>query len=221
MGRRGIKIGVALAVIALIAVGAEFVLGGKRNNSAATSNTPKATSTSAGASTSASPKASTARKAAAAKKTGYLLTTPATAGGYPLLTQAPAYVQSAAGATAQTIRGSVVSGGGKISSQVFAAYQLDQGQVMSFTGYRGTFSPAKVIAGLGTSAQTYPAGTDGGNLACFTAPGSQPGTVCVWATTTTVGITEFFSSIAPETVTVQSKAASDTVNVRDSVEHPQ
>jgi hypothetical protein len=221
LGRRGVKIGVALAVIALIAVGAEFLLGGKGKNSAATSNTPKATSTSAGApTTSASPKASAARKAAATK-TGYLLTTPATAGGYPLLTQVPAYVQSATSTTAQTVRGSVVSGGGKVTSQVSAAYQLSGGQVLSFTGYRGTFSPAKVIAGLGTSAQTYPAGTDGGNLACFTAPGSQPGTVCVWATTTTVGITEFFSSIAPETVTIQSKAASDTVNVRNSVEHSQ
>jgi hypothetical protein len=81
-----------------------------------------------------------------------------------------------------------------------------------------SYAPAKVIAGLGANAQTYPAGKDGGSLACFTASGSEPGTVCVWVTTTTVGIAEFFSSVGPETMTIQSKAAAGTVKLRDSVE---
>jgi hypothetical protein len=114
-----------------------------------------------------------------------------------------------------------VGNGGAVTGKVAAAYQLSGGQVLAFTGYKGTFTPAKVIAGLGANAQTYPAGKDGGSLACFTASGSEPGTVCVWATTTTVGIAEFFSSVGPETMSIQSKAAADTVKLRDSVEHRQ
>ena len=43
--------------------------------------------------------------------------------------------------------------------------------------------------------------------------------MCVWVTTTTLGITEFFASTgAPENVTDQAKAAQDTVNFRADAE---
>ena len=58
-------------------------------------------------------------------------------------------------------------------------------------------------------------------MACAVAPGSQPGTVCVWVTSTTLGITEFFSSSGPEAVANQAKTASDTRNFRAGVEHRQ
>ncbi|HLH82728.1 MAG TPA: hypothetical protein VKV38_05645, partial [Trebonia sp.] len=204
--------------------GVELAGRGKGGSTTA-SDAPGATPSAAGAATAgptagSAPRASQNAGAAGqpAATTGYRLTTPATAGGYPLLTPVPGAVRSAAGTTAQAVRGSIVTGGGKITSQVSAVYRLSGGQAMSFTGYEGTFTPATVIAGLGADARTYAAGDDGGKLACFTASGAQPGTVCVWATTTTAGITEFFGPDGPETVTVQSKAAADTVKVRGSVE---
>jgi hypothetical protein len=216
-GRRSLTVGAVLAVIALAIAGVEFLQGSHSNSSAQTSPNTISTAT-GGATPGASPKASATHKPTV-KKTGYLLTTSANAGGYPLLATVPSYAQGLANSTAQTVRGSVVSNGGTVTGKVAAAYQLSNGQVLAFTGYKGTFTPAKVIAGLGANARTYPAGRDGGSLACFTASGGEPGTVCVWATTTTAGIAEFFSSAGPETVTIQSKAAADTVKLRDSVEH--
>ncbi len=224
MGRRGLTVGAAvLAVIALAIVGVKFFAGGHSNSTASTTTPNNAISTATGAATTgASPEASATQKPVATKETGYLLTTPAIAGGYPLLATVPSYVQGPANTAAQTVRSSVVSNGGKVTGKVAAAYQLSGGQVMAFTGYTGTFTPAKVIASLGANAQTYPAGSHGGNLACFTVTsGSRPGTACVWATTTTIGITEFFSSVGPEQVTDQAKAAADTLKFRDSVEHSQ
>lgn len=149
----------------------------------------------------------------------YTLSTPATAGGYPQVMAPPSAVSSVATATAQVVRGQAVTAGGKVTSQVAAYYQLDSGQVMSFAGYDGTFDPAKVLAALGSDWATFPAGPHGGDLACTPSAGTPGGTVCVWATTTTLGVTEFFASTdVPEIVTVQAKAAQDTVNVRADVE---
>jgi hypothetical protein len=220
-----VGVAVGLVVVLGVAVGV-FMLnhGNSGTPSASGVTTPTATGQSTAVATprsSASAKASTAGKPAA-QKTGYTLTTLATAGGYPILASIPTGVQSAAGTTSQAIRSAAVDAGGKVTSQVSAGYQLSGGQVLAFTGYEGTFNPAKVIAGLdslGAGGQTYAPGEHGGKLACATAPGTQSGTVCVWATTTTIGITEFFSSVpAPEVVTNQAKAAADTLKVRGSVE---
>ncbi len=111
--------------------------------------------------------------------------------------------------------------GGKVAGQVTAGYQLSGGQVLAFTGFTGTFNPAKVmasVAALGTNSQTAAAGPHGGKLACYGAPGTPKGTVCVWVTTTTMGVTEFFGSDGPEVVTDQSKAAADAVKLRSDVE---
>jgi hypothetical protein len=43
----------------------------------------------------------------------------------------------------------------------------------------------------------------------------------VWASSTTLGVTEFFSATGPEALTAsQDKGATDTVNMRADVEAP-
>ena len=215
-------------IVLLIVIGAGLYLVGK-GNSADTGGggnqalpLPSATASASSAAPTSSAKASTAKKPPAKTAAGFTLATAATAGGYPLMSAIPSYVQGPASTTAQAIHNAVVSDGGKVTSHVAAAYQLHNGQVMAFTGYEGTFSPTKVIASLaslGSNENTYAAGKDGGKLACAVAPGTHPGTVCVWVTTTSLGITEFFSSTGPEAVINQAKTASDTRNFRDGVEH--
>ncbi len=159
---------------------------------------------------------------AAATPAGYTLSTPATAGGYAKLATIPSDVRTSVGALSQSIENAAVQhDGGKVTGQVTGAYQLSGGQVLGFTGFVGTFSPATVIASLatlGTDSHTAAAGPHGGMLTCATAPGSVHGTMCVWATPTTLGITEYFGPTGPEVVTIQAKAASDTLGFRDSVE---
>jgi hypothetical protein len=168
----------------------------------------------------------TGRGTRGAATAGYTLKKPATAGGYTRLASVPASVATAAGATSAAIRDAAVNDGGKVTSQVKAAYQLSGGQVLSFTGFDGRFNPAKVLASLatlGTDSHTEAAGPHGGKLACAVAPAtpSAPGgTVCMWVTTTTIGITEFFGSNGPEVVSRQSKAAADALKLRNSVEVP-
>jgi hypothetical protein len=208
-------------VVLGIAVGAFMLNHGNSGTPSAGGVTTPTTAAQSTAASAPSARASTAGQHAA-RTTGFILSTPATAGGYPRLTPVPADVQSAASATSQSVSGAVVNSG-KVTSQVSAAYQLSGGQALAFTGYAGTFNPAKVIANLasfGADEHTQGAGPHGGSMICATTPGTSSGTVCVWATTTTVGITEFFSSVGPEVVTVQSKAAADTVKLRDSVEAP-
>jgi hypothetical protein len=208
-------------VVALGIAAAVIVLTHKSGTSTATgpTSTPTAAATPA-ATASASTKATAGQPGA--QPAGYTLATPATAGGYAKLAQAPAAVSSTAGRTALTVfRTATNTSSGKLPSDVTAAYQLSGGQVMTFVGYRGSFDPAKVMANvatLGTHGQPYDAGPHGGKLACATAPGTPSGTVCVWVTTTTLGVTEFFSSVGPEVVTIQSKAATDTVRLREGVE---
>jgi hypothetical protein len=207
---------VAVVVVIGIGVGAYMLM--NRGNS-----TPPSTGDSPTATPTPSPTATKSPPALQAKTVAYTLTTPATAGGYPKLAAIPSAVRAAASPVAQGVENAAKQGGGKVTGQVAAAYQLSSGQVLAFTGFKGTFSPAKVmtsLAALGTGSHTGTAGPHGGMLACGTAPGSPSGTVCVWVTTTTLGITEFFSSTGPEVVTDHAKATDDTLNFRNSVERP-
>jgi hypothetical protein len=218
--RRGLApaaVAIGLVVVLGIAIGAYMLLRGKPatpNAGTTTLPTPSATVSKSTAGTQIRPGAAAA---------GYTLQAPATAGGYAKLASIPASVQSAAGTTAQAIKTAVTSGGGKVTGQVTAAYRLSGGQVLAFTGFEGKFDPAKVMASLatfGTDSHPAAAGPHGGTLACATTP-SPNGTVCVWVTTTTMGITEFFaSSDMPEVVTIQAKAAADTLKFRAGVEAP-
>jgi hypothetical protein len=212
-GRTKAGIAIGLVVVLAIAVGAFLVL--RKHGATPTSSTPPRTTPSA-----SHPASGGATQPAAG--TAYTLRTPATAGGYPKLTTAPSSVTRTATATAQSVREQAVTSGGKVTTSVAGYYQLSSGQVMSFTGYEGTFDPAKVLASLGRvgqGGQAYSAGAHGGDLACIPSAGTPGGTMCVWVTTTTLGVTEFFASTgAPETVTNQSKAAQDTVKFRADVE---
>jgi hypothetical protein len=129
-------------------------------------------------------------------------------------------------ATAGQISTAVTSGGGGTvtGKPVSAAYQLPDSQVITFVGYQGSFTPAKVatiLASLGSDPHTFPAGSLGGVLGCANTTTTPSGAVCVWSDSSTLGVTEFFGSTAPETLsttTEQAKGASDTVNLRASVE---
>jgi len=217
--RRGLApaaVAIGLVVVLGIAIGAYMLLRGKPA-------TPTAGTTPLPTSSATAPKTTTKTQLRPAAAARYTLKAPATAGGYAKLATIPSGVQTAAGTTAKAIKTAAVTAGGKVTSQVTAAYQLSDGQVLAFTGYEGTFNPAKVMAGLaalGTDSHTAAAGPHGGMLACATTP-TPSGTVCVWVTTTTMGITEFFaSSDLPEVVTNQAKAAADTLKFRASVEAP-
>lgn len=211
----GIIIGVVV-VLGIVGAGAFLVL---RKHSTTPQSLPPTTVPRTSPSAAQHPAGSTTP----ATGTAYTLSTPATAGGYQKLTTTPpSSVGNVATATATSVRQQAVTVGGKVTGQVTGYYQLSSGQVMSFAGYEGTFDPAKVLASLGRvgqGGQTYSAGSHGGDLACIPSAGTPGGTVCVWVTTTTVGVTEFFASTgAPETVTDQSKAAQDTVNFRADAE---
>jgi len=222
--RRGRTIAViAVGLVVALGIAAAVIVLTHRK-----SGTPTATGTTTAPTAATRPSAtpSVSNTAAAgqrgAQPAGYTLATPATAGGYPKLAQAPAADSSTASQTALTIyRKATNTSSGKLPSDVTAAYQLSGGQVMTFVGYQGSFDPAKVIANLatlGTNGQQYDPGPHGGKLVCATAPGTPAGTVCVWVTPKTLGVTEFFSSVGPEVVTIQSKAATDTVRLREGVE---
>jgi len=216
--RRGLApaaVAIGIVVVLGIAIGAYMLMRGKPAPTASSGSTPGATPTA-----SAPTSTSTTQVGGGAAAAAYTLKTPATAGGYAKLSSIPSGVQTAAGATSQAIKSAVTATKGKVSSQVTAAYQLSGGQVLAFTGFKGTFNPNKVmasLAALGTDSHPAAAGPHGGMLACATTP-APSGTVCVWVTTTTLGITEFFSSTGPEVVTVQSKAAADTLKLRAGVE---
>jgi hypothetical protein len=157
---------------------------------------------------------------------GFVLSTPATAGGYPE-GRDPHFLATAT-VTAGQVTAAVARGGaGTVKgSTVSAAYELPVGgQVVTFVGYQGTFTPAKVatiLATLGSDQSTYPAGPNGGVLGCWNTVATATttsGAVCAWSTASTLGVTEFFSSTGPEALTTsQSRGASDTVAIRASVE---
>ena len=205
-------------VVAVIIVLAYVVLTKGSGN-----KTPTAGNSPTGSTTSAPAKPSASTSAAAA--TAYKLSTPTTAGGYPQ-GQDPHFLATAT-ATAGQIAAAVKSGGGGTvkGNPVTSAYQLPLSQVITFVGYQGTFTPAKVatiLATLGSDPHTYPAGPNGGMLGCANTPATATvtsGAVCVWATTSTLGVTEFFSATGPEALTTsQSKGADDTVKLRADVE---
>ena len=195
---------IAIGVVAAVVVGgAVLLLTHKSGGGTPTaSTTPSGTVSSAAAKPSASGKAAgTGTAAAAAGGAGaaagaFTLSTPATAGGYAK-GQDPHFLATAT-ATAQQITTAVTSGGGGsvTGTPVSAAYQLAAGQVITFVGYKGTFTPTKVgtiLASLGSDPNTYPAGT--------------------------LGVTEFFSATGPETLNAsQAKGAADTVKLRAGVE---
>jgi hypothetical protein len=230
-------ISVSVIVVAAVAAGAYLLTnsGGGSPNALGTTaaGTQPTTSGTTAASKAPTTKATAKSKSKTpVKKSGtaatadYVLSTPATAGGYPMGTD-PHFIATAT-TTARSIVSAVTRGGGGTvkGSPVSAPYRLPTGeQVITFVGYKGTFNPAKVITGMGsygTTDGTYTDAKTGDSIACANTAASADatsGAVCVWATATTLGITEFFDATGPEPLTVsQSKGAADTEKLRASVE---
>jgi len=228
LGMKGlIAIGVVVAVI--IVAGVVLLTHKSGGSSPTASNTPAAGATAPSAKPTATGKGSAGTASGAGTSGGagaataaYTLSTPSTAGGYPL-GQDPKFLTTATD-TAKQITGAVTAGdGGTVKgTPVSAAYRLPAAQVITFVGYQGTFTPAKVLtilATLGSDPNTYPAGPNGGALGCANTKTTPSGAVCVWATASTLGVTEFFDANGPETLNAaQSKGANDTVKLRADVE---
>jgi len=224
-----VTIGLAVIVVAVVVVGAFLLLhhGGSGKPTASASTGTQTTHATKAPTKKASSKAtSKAKGGGTAAAASFVLSTPATAGGYPRGTD-PNFL-AIASATAKSIASAVGSGGAGTTkgNPVSAAYRLPtNSQVITFVGYRGTFTPKKVatiLASLGSDEATYPAGPNGGTFGCgnTTATATVPsGAVCVWSTGSTLGITEFFSSTGPEALTAsQSKGAADALKLRNGVE---
>ena len=218
-----LAIGAVIVVVIVIAV---VVFTHKSGGTPTASNTPAAgavtTPATKPSASAAAGKASGTAAGGGATTAAYTLSTPATAGGYPK-GQDPNFLATAT-STAKQITAAVTSGGGGTvkGNPVSAAYQLPASQVITFVGYQGTFTPAKVetiLGSLGSDPHTYPAGANGGILGCANSTTTPSGAVCVWATSSTLGITEFYTATGPETLNAaQSKGADDTVKLRAGVE---
>ncbi len=222
----------AVSAVVLVVVGATAYLlthkSGGSNAAGSTTPTVAPSSPAAAPSATATPKASAAASphvSGAAAANGWVLSTPSVAGGYPVGTDPK--LLAATTTTATAIKQSAVgkSGGTVTGKPVSASYTLPADQTIEFVGYRGTFNPKTVMANLGSFGSdegTYPAGPHGGKMACANVPATATaasGGVCVWVTTSTLGVTEFFAGSAPEVLTVaQYKGADDTVKLRASVE---
>jgi hypothetical protein len=230
-GRAGRIIAVGAVVVVVIGAGGYLFLHKSSGSNAANGTTPTVS-----ASTPAAPTPTTSAKAKAkaapnshvsgsVTADSWVLSTPSVAGGRPMGTD-PHFLATAT-ATATTIEHSAVSGGGGTvkGDPVSASYTLPDDQTIEFVGYQGTFNPKTVMANLGSFGSgegTYNAGPHGGEMACANVPATATaasGGVCVWVSTTTLGVTEFFAGMGPEVLTVaQAKGAEDTVALRSSVE---
>jgi hypothetical protein len=180
-----------------------------------------------------SPTPSASATADGATGTAYGLGVPATAGGYTRTSPVSPAIKSAVTASGTELMNAVEAAGGKPAggqqgSTVLGEYFIGGDQALGYTGYTGTFTPAAVISAFDAAAKNVTAesaGPHGGEMACgelTAATGSgtaASGTAdaCVWATTTTIGMVEFFGGGVPENVMV-AKAGADTLSFRDSVE---
>jgi hypothetical protein len=230
-GSRNRSIAVGAVVVVVAAVGAYLFIHKPNTSNAANAGTPTV-SASTHAST-APTKAKPTTKATKAPHTTssanaadrYVLSTPSTAGSYPM-GEDPHFLATTT-TNATTIEQLAVShsGGTMVGSPVSASYRLPAEQTIEFVGYQGTFNPKVVMANLasfGSGEKTYSAGPHGGQMACANLPATMTttsGAVCVWVTASTLGVTEFFDISGPEALTTaQAKGASDTLALRSSVE---
>ena len=225
-------IGGVVVVIAAAGIAYLAVHGSNSSNDDVAGGSAPTTSTSASAPTAAAkPNSTGAAKSPggagdATSAAAYVLSAPSTAAGYPIGSD-PSFLATATSTVAAFEQAGIKGGGGTVTgSPVSASYTLPDAQTIEFVGYQGTFNPTTVMANLkdyGSSEATYPAGPNGGDLACAntTATASTPsGAVCVWVTKSTLGFTEFFTQAdGPESLnSAQAKGAEDAVNLRASVE---
>jgi hypothetical protein len=190
-------------------------------------STPSATPNDTSTTPAATPTATTGGEGLGSGQ-AWAMTTPATAGGYAKHTPMPSGMLATGTANATALMSAVVLSGGKPDGgsakpkYVSAEYLVPGDQAIAYVGFTGTFSPASVMDAFGKIADNMvsePAGSHGGQLACgsMSANSGPSGTVCVWATTTSIGMVGFFGSGAPEHV-VSGKAGEDTVKLRGDAE---
>jgi hypothetical protein len=233
--RKGRRTVVLVSVVAGLAVSAAIVAGAVQLTHvswgtatvAATQATVTLPTSAPAATPSASPVPSASQSGGtAADTTAYALGLPASAGGYTLTTPMSSAIQAVGSGGATALMTAVKAAGGKPASDVSGEYFISGDQALGYAGYTGTFTPAAVLSAFRAGASdvtTEPAGPHGGDLACGEVTASaasgtaSPGTACVWATTTTVGMVEFFGGAALETVP-HAKAGADTLKFRDDVE---
>jgi hypothetical protein len=218
-------------VVVVVAAGAYLLIHKTGGSNAANNAAPTVGASSPAAAPTATAKskgkatAKSSRVSGGATADGWLLSTPSVAGGYPLGTD-PHFLATATTTAAAIEQSAASKGGGTVTGQpVSASYTLPAAQTIEFVGYQGTFNPKTVMTNLGSFGSgegTYGAGPHGGQLACANVPATATaasGGVCVWVTTTTLGVAEFFEGSGPEVLTTaQSKGAQDTVGLRASVE---
>jgi hypothetical protein len=198
---------------------------------AAPASAPAATASASpndsGATPAATPTAATGGEGLGSGQ-AWAMTAPAAAGGYTRHTPMPSGMLATGTANATALMQAVVLSGGKPDGgatspkYVSADYLVPGNQSIGYVGFTGAFSPASVMDAFGKIADNVasePAGAHGGQLACGTmsANSGPSGTVCVWATASSLGMVGFFGSGGPEHVTA-GRAGQDTVNLRGDAE---
>jgi hypothetical protein len=235
-GGMGMKAMIAIAVVVVVIIGAgAYIFLGKKH-----SGTPTAAS-STGAASSLMASASATTTAGAGTAGGG-----AAAGAFTLAAKAPATLADSVNGkysdtpanpmdltTAKTTAGTIVTalstaGVGKATSTtptVSDVYNLPGQQAMSVVGYQGTFTPTKVVGALSklgaSHVATFKAGPDGGVLSCGDTPTAPIAGLCLWSTSSTLGITEFFNATGPEPFTTmagQTAIARDTLDAQTGIE---
>ena len=150
-------------------------------------------------------------------------------GKYPLNKQAVSQASAAMKRQSAPITSKLASAGaGKPAKSVVGIYDMGASSSLTspsykglvFVGYDGTFNPANVIKlvrkNLVSTRVVVDAGPHGGQMVCgYNTTSGAEASECVWATTTTMGVVEFFNHGHPAKVAGFGKLA---LEVRDAVE---
>jgi hypothetical protein len=181
-----------------------------------------------GGSGTSTPGATTTAGGAAAAGQGYVLRQAATVGKYPLnktavsqisgqITSATSKITSKMAATQSGKPGKSVIGIYNTGSATSVASSSYKGLV--FVGYDGTFNPTNLMNLAQKnlkSSRVVNAGPHGGKMMCgYNTSNNSVASECVWATTTTFGVVEYFRHGHLAKVTNASPLA---LKVRDAVE---
>lgn len=181
-----------------------------------------------GTGASASPTPSPSATASNPGSPAWTMAVPATAGGYKKHTPMPAAMLAIGTKDATALMSAVETAGGKPvmagnqPKSVSADYLVPGNQAIGYAGFTGRFDPASVMtafAAIADNVSSEPAGGHGGKLSCggMSAGNGPSGTVCVWATTSSLGMAGFFGNGVPERV-LSAKAGEDTVKLRGDAE---
>ncbi|HUN30663.1 MAG TPA: hypothetical protein VMU95_01485 [Trebonia sp.] len=221
--------GVTVGVVVVAGAGyfAFKVLHGTSGQSAAAISTTLPTATQNATTPAATPSATaTATTTTGTTAVTYVLSAPSKAGGYTRTPSVSATVQEIGTGGATQLMTAVEAGGGKATSNVSAEYLIVSDQDLGYAGFNGSFSPQAVMKDFqagATGVTSEPAGPHGGQLACgqvmASSPTSTSGEACVWATTSTIGMVEFYGDNGGALEAVSAtKAGADALKFRDDVE---